>query len=340
MIDFTMKKTLIIGDKLMERPIKKKKILIIGDKSMKRPIKEAIEKNPLNGYQVSGFMTHTPDISQKVKRFIDSNGTTEVLFTSRSFLYNQVTDIIINCSEKKQLKYNISTNLHKKIIGTARRTCWIGKVPSVDLSKDVLTSRTTSIIKRMIDIVLSIIMLAILSPLLLLVCIAMKLTTKGPIIFTQIRAGINGRPFKVYKFRTMVNDAEERLKGFVDIEILKEPVFKFKRDSRVTPLGRILRKTSIDELPQIFNVLKGDMSWVGPRPEEVRIVKRYKPYFKERLKMRPGITGLQQIRCRGNNSMTERMKYDMKYIEDCSLWFDLRILIKSVYVVLLQKGVC
>jgi lipopolysaccharide/colanic/teichoic acid biosynthesis glycosyltransferase len=153
-----------------------------------------------------------------------------------------------------------------------------------------------------------------------------------------MRAGENGYPFKLYKFRSMVANAEVLLPQHIDIHHLPEPVFKLAEDARVTFIGKILRRTSIDELPQIFNVLKGDMSWVGPRPEDVRIVKQYNAYYKERLKARPGITGLQQIKCRGIPSMRARMIYDVYYIENQSVWLDIKIFFQSIWVVLLMRG--
>jgi lipopolysaccharide/colanic/teichoic acid biosynthesis glycosyltransferase len=123
----------------------------------------------------------------------------------------------------------------------------------------------------------------------------------------------------------------------MDFDRLKEPVFKLRNDPRVTFFGKLLRKTSMDELPQLFNVVKGDLSLVGPRPEEMALVKRYDPFFRERLKVKPGVTGLQQIACRGSNSLTERMKYDLAYIKAQSLLLDMKILFKTIGVVLLQK---
>ena len=135
----------------------------------------------------------------------------------------------------------------------------------------------------------------------------------------------------------MVPDAEKLLTKIIDFNILKEPVFKLKDDPRVTWIGKLLRKTSLDELPQLFNVINGDLSLVGPRPEEIALVERYNSYFRKRLKVKPGITGLQQITCRGSISLKERMKYDLKYIREHSLLLDIKILLKTIGVVFLQK---
>jgi lipopolysaccharide/colanic/teichoic acid biosynthesis glycosyltransferase len=187
------------------------------------------------------------------------------------------------------------------------------------------------------DIIVSTLALIAFLPLFLIIPILIKLTSRGPVFYKQMRAGHNGQPFKIYKFRSMVADAEKILQNMMDFDTLKEPVFKFHNDPRVTFIGNILRKTSIDELPQLFNVLKGDLSLVGPRPEEIALVKRYEPFFRERLKLKPGITGIQQITCRGSTSLTERMKYDLLYIKNRSLWLDIKILFKTFAVVALQK---
>lgn len=277
------------------------------------------------------------NLSKRLSAILNGNGSKGVIFASPRITYDIITDVILNCPEKPH-GFKILRHLYEKTIGKVlRRTDRIDELYVVDLLKEnlPLASRWS---KRCIDILLSTIALMFFSPLLIIVPILIKLTSRGPVIFTQMRAGLNGKPFKLYKFRTMVSDADRILQNYIDISKLKEPVYKFKRDKRVTPLGKILRRTSIDELPQIFNVLKGDMSWVGPRPEDVRIVKCYNDTFKTRLMAKPGITGLQQIKCRGISSMTERIKYDKQYIEEQSLWLDLKILFQSIKVVLSCKG--
>jgi lipopolysaccharide/colanic/teichoic acid biosynthesis glycosyltransferase len=194
-------------------------------------------------------------------------------------------------------------------------------------------------LKRALDVVLSLLMLVACFPIFLMVPVLIKLLSRGPIFHMQIRAGQNGYSFRLFKFRSMVANAEQLLRRHVDLDASGEPVYKLVDDPRVTAFGKILRRTSIDELPQIFNVLRGEMSWVGPRPEEVHIVEKYNGHQRQRLRARPGITGLQQIRCRGVPSMGERMVHDLEYIENQTLWMDLKILVKSVFVVLSLKEV-
>ncbi|MCP4108916.1 MAG: sugar transferase [Desulfobacteraceae bacterium] len=195
-----------------------------------------------------------------------------------------------------------------------------------------------SFIKRMLDIFLSIFGIFLTLPLWLCIAILIKLSSRGPVFFTQVRAGLNGKPFRMYKFRSMVVDAEDRLNDLIDINNLEEPVFKIKNDPRVTLAGRILRRTSLDELPQIINVLKGEMSLIGPRPEELRIVEKYNEYQQARLKTKPGITGYQQIMNRGESSFSRRFHYDLIYLNNQNLFMDFYIVFMTVPVVLLGKG--
>jgi len=168
--------------------------------------------------------------------------------------------------------------------------------------------------------------------------IAIKLTSPGPAFFEQERCGLNGRVFTMYKLRSMVNNAEQ---SRLELEALNEmdgPVFKLSRDPRRTPVGKLLRKFSIDEFPQLYNVLRGDMSLVGPRPPLPQEVARYERWQRRRLSMKPGITCLWQISGRNEISFHEWMKLDLTYIDNWSLLLDLKILLKTVPVVLLGRG--
>ncbi len=195
-----------------------------------------------------------------------------------------------------------------------------------------------SFIKRVADITGAVLGILLSLPLWIFIAILIKMTSKGPVFFIQTRAGQNGKPFKMYKFRSMVVDAEDRLNELIDIDNLEEPVFKIKNDPRVTLAGRFLRRTSLDELPQVINVLKGEMSLVGPRPEEVRIVEKYSAYQRLRLKAKPGISGYQQIMNRGEASFSKRLEYDLVYLEKQNVIMDLHILFMTVFVVFSGKG--
>jgi len=193
-------------------------------------------------------------------------------------------------------------------------------------------------IKRLMDLVGSALLLVLLSPLLLVVAAAVKFTSPGPVFFAQERIGMNKRRFRLLKFRSMVVDAEARKNELASLNEMDGPVFKIRKDPRVTRVGAVLRKLSIDELPQLFNVLKGEMSLVGPRPPLWSEVDRYDWSYRRRLAIKPGITCLWQVGGRNNLTFEEWMVLDQKYIDNWSVWLDLRILLRTIPVVLFGKG--
>ena len=214
-----------------------------------------------------------------------------------------------------------------------------GELPVIDVDVDPL-DRAQRTCKRALDITVSSLLLLAGAPVALFFVLAIKLDSPGPVFYMQERIGKNGRRFLMYKFRTMVTNADQLL---VELEDCNETgasgrLFKMKRDPRVTRVGRFLRKWSLDELPQIINVFKGDMSWVGPRPPLPREVDNYESQHYSRLKGLPGITGLWQVSGRSNLSFEEMVKLDRYYLDNWSLRVDLGIMLKTVYVVLARKG--
>lgn len=194
------------------------------------------------------------------------------------------------------------------------------------------------IVKRIIDIFASIILLILLSPVVLIIAIAIRIDSKGPAIFTQTRVGLGGRLFIIYKFRTMVKNAEQLFKMDIDKDNLGKLVFQDKGDARVTRVGAFLRRTSLDELPQLFNVLIGNMTLVGPRPEIPAVAQYYNEKQKLRLWVKPGITGLAQVSGRGEIELERTIEYDLEYIKNYSIWLDIKILFRTVSVVLKGEG--
>lgn len=218
--------------------------------------------------------------------------------------------------------------------------------------------------KRILDLVVSSGLILLTLPVMVLIALLIKLDSRGPVVFKATRIGVNkrramslkggvlepghgrrqedlyGKPFVMYKFRSMVQEAEEMLPCLVNFGALTEPVYKIQDDPRVTRFGKFMRKTSLDELPQLFNVLKGDMSLVGPRPEDLEIVRLYKKNHKKRLQVKPGLTGLQQINCRGTLSMDQRLEYDLQYLKHQSIWMDIGILMRTVFAVMRCNGAC
>lgn len=209
----------------------------------------------------------------------------------------------------------------------------------------LLNFKTTTVkkwellVKGILDRVLSFLLLIFLLPIFLLIAILIKLTSSGPVFFRQTRCSLNGRRFIFYKFRTMVKNAEEKKKELEHLNV-KKIVFKIVNDPRITNIGKFLRKTSLDELPQLFNILKGDMSFVGPRPPVPEEVLRYKDWQRRRLSMKPGLTCLWQISGRSELDFDEWMKLDLEYIDNWSLSLDIMILLKTIPVVLSARGAC
>jgi len=196
-----------------------------------------------------------------------------------------------------------------------------------------------TLMKRAIDFCVSLILLTVLSPVFLAIAILMKITSEGPVFFAQDRIGLSKRRFKLYKFRTMVRDAETRMAELEHLNEVDGPAFKIKNDPRITPIGRFLRKASIDELPQLFNVLKGDMSLVGPRPLPIRDYEGFdEDWHRRRFSVRPGITCLWQCSGRSNVSFDQWMALDMQYIDTWSLGLDMKILIQTIPAVLKGSG--
>ncbi|MCI6690971.1 MULTISPECIES: sugar transferase [unclassified Clostridium] len=189
-----------------------------------------------------------------------------------------------------------------------------------------------SVFKRLLDIMGSVIGLIIASPILIIVGTLIKLESKGPIIFAQRRVGLNGKEFKMYKLRSMVANAEDLKEKLVEQNEMSGPMFKIKDDPRITKIGKFIRKTSIDELPQLINVLKGDMSLVGPRPSLPNEVKEFEPWMLRRLEVKPGLTCYWQVMGRNNIDFENWMKLDIKYVNERSFWLDIKLIFKTFFV--------
>lgn len=207
-----------------------------------------------------------------------------------------------------------------------------------DPRKRILTGHSYQVAKRIMDVSLVLLSLPFWLPLMGVIALLIKLTSPGgPVIFKQARTGKGGKRFEMYKFRTMVPNAEELKAKYMHLNELQWPDFKITNDPRVTPLGRLLRKTSLDELPQLFNVLRGEMSLVGPRPTSFG-ADTYKLWHTERLDVMPGVTGLWQIMGRAQLEFDDRLRLDIAYIERASLWFDLNILFRTIFAVVQRRG--
>jgi Undecaprenyl-phosphate galactose phosphotransferase WbaP len=200
----------------------------------------------------------------------------------------------------------------------------------------------SSAVKRTMDMVLSVAVLVFTAPLLLLIAVLIKISDGGPVLFVQRRCGLNGRTFRCYKFRTMRVDAAERLERLLACDPVAAAEWakdqKLRNDPRVTPIGRLLRKSSLDELPQLFNILRGEMSVVGPRPIVSSEIYRYGSHFPFYTAVRPGVVGLWQVSGRNDVDYDRRVQLDVEYVQNWSAWADVKILAKSIPVVLFARG--
>jgi len=192
--------------------------------------------------------------------------------------------------------------------------------------------------KRAFDLVFCIAILLPVAVVAAICAVAVWLESPGPVVYSQLRIGKDGRPFRMYKFRTMVQNAEELKASLAHLNVLPPPDFKIPDDPRVTRVGRFLRRTSLDELPQFANVLKGDMSIVGPRPAEAGM-DTYRLWYGERLEVPPGITGIWQLEGRAAISFDARLRYDLEYIRTMSLWLDIKLIIRTVGVIFQGTGI-
>ena len=230
---------------------------------------------------------------------------------------------------EKDIKVKRSNNLPTKILTIKKQQ---------ESYQSISTNKIVSIPKTVFDKIGALVGIIIASPLALLIALAIKLGDGGPIFFKQVRSGMNGRPFIFYKFRTMNVNAESQKNELLSLNELSGPVFKITDDPRVTLVGKFLRKTSMDELPQFYNVIKGDMSLVGPRPPLPSEVKQYQVWQYRRLSVKPGITCLWQINGRNNIDFDKWMKLDLYYIDNWSFWTDIKIILKTFPVILRCNG--
>jgi exopolysaccharide biosynthesis polyprenyl glycosylphosphotransferase len=318
--------------------------LIVGYNDRAREIHDQIISHPALGLDVIAYVAikdenlgkQYNDIEvvgkvSEIEEIIDRLEIKEVILSVSRQNDDLLIEIISRC-ETKDVRLKIIPDLYEILSGQARTVQLYG-FPLIDINPQLMTDWERAA-KRIIDIVVSFLMLVASIPITIATAIAIKIESDGPVIYKQERSGLNGKVFKVYKFRSMYQDAEKRT----------GPVWSQKDDPRITKVGRFIRRVRIDELPQIWNVFKGEMSLVGPRPERPFFVEQLAkeiPYYKRRLRVRPGITGWAQVKHKYDESVEDvktKLQFDLFYIENMSLKTDIKILFRTVFVVLFGKG--
>ena len=333
--------------------VHRKHVLIVGTNDRAMEFAKTILDRPELGYTILGFVDDQWQVEPPTQ-----NGPYRLpcgIAHLRDYLRTHVVDEVVAClpiksqydamqlvvaaCEEHGVPLSISTQLFS-IKNPRLRQRFFRDALILTISSS-LTDERTMIVKRLIDICGSACILLAASPILILTAVLIKLTSKGPVLFAQERVGLNKRTFKMFKFRTMVTNAEELQKELEHLNEAKGGHFKIRKDPRITPIGRILRKLSIDEFPQLFNVLKGDMSLVGPRPLPLRDYGGMKQEWpRRRFGVRPGVTCLWQIEGRADPSISfeQWMELDMKYVDSWSLWLDIVILLRTIPAVLRGSG--
>ncbi len=326
-------------------------ILILGTNSRALSFASRIEAKPELGYRVLGFVDDEWDgiagflgagynfccNFAGLPEFLRRNVVDEIAFylPFRSF-YQYASDVAALC-EQQGIIMRFDPDIFNLRIARPRTEDFDGQ-PQIAVYAGALEGLPL-LVKRMLDLAISFVLLVLLAPLFIVVSVLIKLTSEGPVFFLQPRVGMNKRRFLIYKFRTMVPNAEKMLAELEALNEVSGPVFKIKNDPRLTPIGKILRRTSIDELPQLINVLKGEMSLVGPRPMAVRDFEGFsEDWQRRRFSIRPGITCLWQVNGRSSIPFRQWMELDMQYIEQWSLWLDLKILVRTIPAVLKGAG--
>ena len=328
-------------------------LLVVGANERAFQVADKIDGKPELGYKIVGYVAESPEVMEEWGgRENCDRCLLGVLGNLREILIGERVDEIIVCLPLEARFSDITTIVqHARDLGIVVRLmpafadgALLRQLHVEEFEDEHVVTLFREqmllqlLLKRLIDAALSLAVLIILLPLMVVVAVIIKLTSPGPVLFVQNRVGMNQRQFKLYKFRSMVADAEARKLELAHLNERDGPAFKIENDPRITRIGRFIRKTSIDELPQLFNVLSGEMSLVGPRPPLPDEVKRYQWMFRKRLCVKPGITCIWQISGRNNVSFDRWMQMDHEYIENWSLWLDLQILLKTIPAVLFSRG--
>jgi exopolysaccharide biosynthesis polyprenyl glycosylphosphotransferase len=323
-------------------------VLIVGTGTRARHVLYQLERHPEWGLRVIGFLDeldvpHDARIpTDQVYKFVDLTDVIrdkvvdEVIVACPRSMLASIGPVVAVCATAG-VPLTLLSDLYGDYLPPPRVTHF-GSLAALSFAP-VHHSRSRMLVKRAMDVVGSACLLALSAPVLALAALAIKLDSKGPVLFRQVRCGMNGRHFRIVKLRTMEVDAEDRKAELMELNEMDGPVFKIRNDPRVTRVGRILRRWSIDELPQFWNVLVGDMSLVGPRPPVPVEVAEYATFDRRRLSMRPGITCLWQVNGRNAIGFNDWVKLDLEYIDTWSLTLDMKIMLKTLPAMLQGTGI-
>ena len=316
------------------------RVLIVGAGEAGRTVMRNIIAQPELGYRVIGFLDDDPVKSSKdigslralgpienLPEVIHDEAIDQVIITLPWQYHRKIVRLVMD-AERAGVRARVVPDLFQLSLGRVDVEA-INGIPLISIKQNTLTGWNLAI-KRGFDLTLTTLLMIVLAPLWLLIALAIKLDSPGPVLFKQQRAGLRGRPFTVYKFRSMRQDAEVELEKLRARNEMDGPMFKIRDDPRRTRVGSFLRRTSLDELPQFINVLRGEMSLVGPRPALLSEVAQYQDWHRRRLDALPGITGLLQVSVRSDLSFDEMVLLDIYYVENWSLAIDLRMALRTV----------
>jgi len=336
-------------DEMKRRGVGVRRVAVQGIGETARTLLSDLDRFPELGYKVVGFIANDFDESSITvgnKKFSHLQTPGNILHLINKYKLDEI--VVTNVSKLDRDLMTFVDECHKRdvvvklvpdffgILMQRRTVDELAGHPVIQINEIAIVG-FSRILKRLEDIVISSVLLATTSWILAFTAIAIKLETRGPVFFRQQRVGKNGATFTAYKFRSMLHDAEQRRSELDEVNEADGMLFKMKEDPRITRVGRFIRKTSIDELPQLFNVLRGNMSLVGPRPLPTSDIEKTGEWGHRRLSVVPGVTGMWQVN-RKEHTTEEMVKWDIYYIENWSLWLDLKILFKTVGVVLFGKG--
>jgi exopolysaccharide biosynthesis polyprenyl glycosylphosphotransferase len=321
------------------------RVVVVGDNSAGRMIMQSIAAQPHLGYQVAGFLALAagPDFGrfkrlgtlEELPQVCELHGVDEVIIALPSAFHSEILGVRDHC-QRDGLRFKLVPDLYELSLNRIDLDA-INGIPLLSVKEPTLQG-WNQLTKRALDVALAGFGLLLFSPVWLLIALAIKLDSPGPVLFRQERVGRGETPFQVLKFRSMRRDADQIVHELLAQNEATGPLFKMKKDPRLTRVGRWLRRMSLDEWPQLWNVLRGEMSVVGPRPPLPREVAQYEPWHRRRLEAAPGLTGLWQVSGRSELGFDEMVMLDLYYIENWSLGLDVRILLRTIPAVCRGRG--